>query len=102
MAPTDVGTHISDSEPREDLIVLAMIFAVGVLGIALGLIGDRQTELSVGLLLVLFAGRVARDSHRDLDASNAMACRQTFFVPLSIAAGRFGRPLENRAFERAS
>ena len=53
---------------RDDLLVALLLLVVGVLGVLSGLSMDRQAQLTLGLVLIVFALKVAWDARRSGDS----------------------------------
>jgi hypothetical protein len=77
--PYRSNTEIADDvEPiaaygwGEDLFIVALIVAVGALGIGIGLAADSPVEVSIGLVLVIFAGKV----FTDIVCARRLTCRR--------------------------
>jgi uncharacterized membrane protein len=60
-APTPAA---SAGVARDDLVVAVLLLVVGVLGVLSGLSMDRQTQLTLGLVLIAFAVKVGWDARR--------------------------------------
>lgn len=62
------GSSRADAPPasggcaRDDLVVASLLLVVGVLGVLSGLSMDRQVQLTVGLVLIASAVKVAWDA----------------------------------------
>jgi hypothetical protein len=55
-----IEAHIP-SNWSEDFFLVALFALVGALGIGAGIAADSQVEMSIGLILVLFAAKVLGD-----------------------------------------
>jgi hypothetical protein len=49
---------------RDDLVVAILLLVVGVVGVVSGLSMDRQAQLTLGLVLLAFAAKVAWEARR--------------------------------------
>jgi hypothetical protein len=58
---TETVTEARGSGWAEDLFLVVLFVLVGALGIAAGIATDSQVELSIGLILIVFAARVFAD-----------------------------------------
>lgn len=54
----------------EDILLVVLFAAIGVLGIGVGIATDSQVQTSIGLILVGFAAKVLRDIWRESGAQN--------------------------------
>lgn len=54
----------------EDLLLVVLFAAIGVLGIGVGIATDSQVQTSIGLILVGFAAKVLHDIWRGMSAQN--------------------------------
>lgn len=55
----------------EDLFLVALFAVVGALGMGAGVAGNSQVEMSIGLILVVFAAQALGDIVRQVFAQKA-------------------------------
>ena len=62
MAPAEPKPLESARVAHDDVVVAVLLLAVGVLAVVCGLSMDRQAQLTIGLVLIAFALKVAWDA----------------------------------------